>query len=86
MNEQICPHCGHFLKRDIQPMTLHYKEFSATFDMPGWYCKHCGESVHEGADMEESDRQLNLLRERSGASSSKELAALTLAGTAGAGR
>ncbi len=67
MNEQTCPDCGHSLRRDIRPMTLHYKGLSATFDMPGWYCKQCGESVHEGADMEESDRQLNLLRERSGA-------------------
>ncbi len=63
--DEHCPDCGHSLKRDTRPMTLHYKGLSATFDMPGWYCKHCGESVHSGTDMQESDRQLNLLRERS---------------------
>ncbi len=49
-------------------MTIQYKGLSATFDMPGWYCGQCGESVHSGTDMQESDRQLNLLRERSGVS------------------
>jgi HTH-type transcriptional regulator/antitoxin MqsA len=29
--------------------------------MPGWYCT-CGEGVHTGKDMRESDRQLNLLK------------------------
>ena len=76
MAEQACPECGHSLVRDTRPMTLHYYGLSATFDMPGWYCRRCGESVHSGTDMQESDRQLNLLRERSGVSSGKELTAL----------
>ncbi len=73
MDEQTCPECGHSLTRDIRPMTLHYNGLSATFEMPGWYCRQCSESVHDGIDMQESDRQLNLLRERSSALAYKEL-------------
>ena len=52
------------MKRDSRPMTLRYKGLSATFVMPGWYCENCQESVHTGKDMQESDRQLNLLKAR----------------------
>ena len=45
-------------------MTLRYKDLSATFEMPGWYCPGCGEGVHTGRDMQESDRQLNGLKAR----------------------
>jgi len=56
-----CHECGKATTRGIQPMTLHYKGLSATFDMPGWYCA-CGEGVVSGKDMEVSDRHLNLLK------------------------
>ena len=71
--DAICPECGHSLTRDTKPMTLNLNGLSVTFDMPGWYCAECGESLHDGADMQESDRQLHLLRARSSAPSPKEL-------------
>ena len=43
-------------------MTLRYEGLWATFDMPGWYCGKCQEGIHRGEDMQESDRQLNLLK------------------------
>ena len=64
MDNPTCPECGQTLTRGIRPMTLRYKGFSATFDMPGLYCAGCGEGVHTGAEMQESDRQLNRLRAR----------------------
>jgi HTH-type transcriptional regulator / antitoxin MqsA len=50
------------VRGDVRPMTLAYKGESITFDMPGWYCHSCSESIHTGADMNLSDRKLNLLK------------------------
>ena len=60
----VCPKTGTPLHRDIRPMALTYKGESTTFDMPGWYCDSCEESIHTGADMKLSDRMLNLLKAR----------------------
>ena len=61
--ERTCPECGHLMVRDeARPFTIHYKGLSATFPMPGFYCVHCEESVHNGKDMEVSDRNFNLLK------------------------
>ncbi len=60
----VCPNTGTKLRRAVRPMTLAYKSESVTFDMPGWYCDDCSESVHTGADMKLSDRMLNLLKAR----------------------
>lgn len=60
----VCPNTGTPLHRDVRPMTLTYKGESRTFDMPGWYCDSCSESIHTGADMKVSDRALNLLKAR----------------------
>jgi HTH-type transcriptional regulator/antitoxin MqsA len=45
-------------------MTLQYKGQTMTFDMPGWYCDACNESIHTGDDMKVSDRMLNRLKAR----------------------
>ena len=61
--ERVCPDCGHPMVRDeARPLTLNYKGLSVTFPMPGFYCVNCGEGVHNGKDMEASDRALNLLK------------------------
>src|SRR5271168_1664535 len=60
----VCPNTGTPLHRDMRPMALTYKGQSITFDMPGWYCDSCEESIHTGADMKLSDRMLNLLKAR----------------------
>ena len=60
----VCPNTGTPMRRDVRPMTLNYKGESITFDMPGWYCGKCSESIHTGADMKLSDRALNLLKAR----------------------
>src|SRR3974377_2284890 len=61
----ICPKTGAPIHRGVRPMTLYYKEKSITFDMPGWYCDDCEESIHTGKDMKISDRMLNRLKARS---------------------
>src|SRR3546814_15328657 len=63
MDKQCCPNDGHEMARDVRPMTIAYRGRDATFDMPGWYCGTCGESVHTGADMKVSDRELNKLKD-----------------------
>ena len=53
------------MHRGVRPMTLTYREQSISFDMPGWYCEDCEESIHTGKDMKVSDRMLNRLKARS---------------------
>jgi HTH-type transcriptional regulator / antitoxin MqsA len=60
-----CPKTGAPLHRDLRPVTLTYKGESVSFDMPGWYCDDCEESIHTGKDMKVSDRMLNRLKARS---------------------
>jgi HTH-type transcriptional regulator/antitoxin MqsA len=60
-----CPKTGAPMHRDVRPMTLTYKGESISFDMPGWYCDDCEESIHIGKDMKVSDRMLNRLKARS---------------------
>ncbi len=52
------------MKRGVAPMTISYKGQSATFEMPGWYCDECDESIHTGDDLKVSDRMLNRLKAR----------------------
>jgi HTH-type transcriptional regulator / antitoxin MqsA len=61
----LCPKTSAPMHRDVRPMTLTYKEESITFDMPGWYCDDCEESIHTGKDMKVSDRMLNRLKAKS---------------------
>lgn len=65
MTNPVCPETGAPMYRGVRPMTLTYKGENMTFDMPGWYCEQSEESIHTGADMKVSDRQLNLLKARS---------------------
>jgi HTH-type transcriptional regulator/antitoxin MqsA len=46
-------------------LTIAYKDRSITFQMPGWYCDECGESIHTAEDMKVSDRALHRLKARS---------------------
>lgn len=64
MADPICPQTGNLMHRAVRPMKLTYKGQSVTFDMPGWYCDGCQESIHTGADMKLSDRMLNRLKAR----------------------
>ena len=50
------------MKRGVAPMTISYKDRSVTFEMPGWYCDECGESIHNGDDLEISVRVLDQLK------------------------
>ena len=58
----VCQKTGAPMHRSVRPMTLTYKGESITFDMPGWYCDDCEESIHTGKDMKVSDRKLNRLK------------------------
>jgi HTH-type transcriptional regulator/antitoxin MqsA len=64
MTSPACPRTGNLMRRATRPMTLTYKGESTTFDMPGWYCDACEESIHSGADMKVSDRMMNRLKAR----------------------
>ena len=52
MTAPICPETGTPMKRGVAPMTISYKDRSVTFEMPGWYCDECSESLHNGDDLE----------------------------------
>ena len=58
----LCPKTGAPMHRSVRPMTLTFKEESISFDMPGWNCDDCEESIHTGEDMEISDRMLNRIK------------------------
>ena len=58
----LCPKTGAPMHRGVRPTTLTYKEESISFDMPGWYCDDCDESIHTGKDIEVSDRMLEHLK------------------------
>jgi HTH-type transcriptional regulator/antitoxin MqsA len=60
----LCPKTGAPMHRGVRPLTLTYKEQTISFDMPGWYCEDCEESIHTGKDMKGSDRMLNRLKAR----------------------
>lgn len=64
MSNPVCPESGTSMHRGVRPITLTYKSQSITFDMPGWYCHECDESIHSGEDMKVSDRMLNSLKAR----------------------
>jgi HTH-type transcriptional regulator / antitoxin MqsA len=58
----VCPQTGKPMVRDTRPMEVSFKGQSATIDMPGWYCKESGESIHTAEDMKVSDTALKELR------------------------
>ena len=64
MSDPICSETGAPMKGGVAPMTISYKDQSATFEMPGWYCDECGESIHTGEDLKVSDRMLDQLKAR----------------------
>ena len=64
MSDPICLETGTLMKRGVAPMTISYKDQSATFEMPSWYCDEWGESIHTGEDMKVSDRMLDQLKAR----------------------
>lgn len=50
--------------RDERPATFTYRGHEITFDVPGWYCRKCGDSVHSGEDIEKSDPEFAAFRAR----------------------
>ncbi len=64
MTNPGCPETEVPMHRDVRPITLIYKSEKITFDMPGWYCDQCDESIHTGKDMKVSDQMLNRLKAR----------------------
>ena len=64
MTIPICPETGTSMKRGVAPMTISYKDRSATFEMPGWYCDECNESIHTVDDLKVSNQMLKRLKAR----------------------
>ncbi len=48
--------CGGLMTRGVVPQTFVYGGCQITIEQPGWYCKTCREGVHDGADIEATDR------------------------------
>lgn len=65
------------MKRGVAPMTIAYEDQSATFEMPGWYCAECDESIHTGDDLKVSDRMLKRIKARQKSQSPVQPAATT---------
>lgn len=43
-----CPVCGSPLRFETRAKRLSYKGATATVDLPGWWCRSCGEGILEG--------------------------------------
>ena len=67
MNTRICPETGAEMRRGVRQETLTYKDFTTTFEMPGWYPEGSDEGIHNGEDMKISDRALNRLKAQAAA-------------------
>jgi HTH-type transcriptional regulator / antitoxin MqsA len=61
------PETGEVLRRDVRPYVVRYKGLERTVDLPGYYPKGKGESVHVGEDMAAADSALRELKERADA-------------------
>lgn len=59
-----CPQTGATLRRAVRPFAVRYKGQSLVVDLPGYYPKGKGESVHVGDDMAAADLALRDLKER----------------------
>lgn len=62
MADPVCPETGAMMHRDHKTMTIRYQGQSLSFEMPGWYCHCCDQSIHNGEDLKVSDRALNRLK------------------------
>src|SRR4051812_41498565 len=62
MANRICHDCGAEMVEAVRPKTIKYKGKTATFDLRGWYCTNCTESVFSGKDLVIYDQELNKLR------------------------
>jgi len=58
-----CPQTGATLRRGTRPFTVRYKGRSLVVDLPGYYPRGKGESVHVGNDMAGADQALRRLKE-----------------------
>ncbi|TAN56421.1 MAG: type II toxin-antitoxin system MqsA family antitoxin [Rhodospirillales bacterium] len=59
----LCPETGKTLRRAVRPFVVRYKGRELTVDLPGYYPKGEGESVHVGKDMAAADEALRTLKE-----------------------
>lgn len=60
----VSPDTGEVLRRAVRPYVVRYKGLEATVDLPGYYPKGPGESVHVGDDMQAADVALRELKEK----------------------
>ncbi|MDQ7832231.1 MAG: YgiT-type zinc finger protein [Desulfovibrionaceae bacterium] len=60
-----CPHDGCLMEHDVRNVTITYKGLSKSVDVPGWYCRECGEGIHSGKDLKITDKALNELKMQS---------------------
>ena len=64
MTSRKCPECSGAMVHEIRPIELTYKGEAETAMIEGDYCLTCGEGVHTGKDLDESDLALNRMKAR----------------------
>lgn len=52
---RIHPETGKLLRRSIRTQLIKFGSMSRTIDVPGWYSEDDSDSIHTGADLEQSD-------------------------------
>lgn len=63
---KIHPETGETLSRGVRPFVVRYGGRSRTVQLPGWYPRNGGDSLHEGRDMDVADAALLQLRQIAG--------------------
>ena len=53
---RTCHACGGHMIHGVKPLDFEYRGQHLSIDQAGWYCRGCGEGVHEGADIAATDK------------------------------
>jgi HTH-type transcriptional regulator/antitoxin MqsA len=64
---RIHPETGETLRRGVRWQTIRCGPLVREVEMPGWYPKGDGDSIHTGADLAEADRVFKELKKEYGA-------------------
>jgi HTH-type transcriptional regulator/antitoxin MqsA len=59
---RVHPTTGKTLRRDVRPQVVSFGSMSRAVETPGWYPDDDSDSIHSGADLEESDRAFQDLK------------------------
>ena len=60
---RIHPETGKTLRRGVRPQTVKFGSMTRVVEAPGWYPDDDSDSIHSGADLAESDRAFQELKD-----------------------